>query len=102
MFDPYEMFSGGGVFVVHYSGFMGIKNQVSINDTYTINYQLIFEKCGLSQVVIIKGYHTYNGIFNASNFMEDLLKKKNILVLVGMAYHTKMVYKSKPSRQWLL
>ena len=28
---------------------------------------------------MIKGYHTYNWIFNASEFMEDLLKKqKNI------------------------
>ena len=32
-----------------------------------------------SQGVVIKGYHTDNGIFNASEFMEDILKKqKNI------------------------
>ena len=32
-----------------------------------------------NQGVAIKGYHTANGIFNASEFMEEILKKyKNI------------------------
>ena len=36
-----------------------------------------------SQGVVIKGYHTDNGIFNALKFMEDLLKKKQKIRFSG-------------------
>ena len=32
---------------------------------------------------MIKGYHTYNGIFNASEFMEELLKKQQKIRFSG-------------------
>ena len=73
------MFSGGCVFIDHASGCMSIKHQVAINSTENVKAKLIFEREAQSQGVVIKGYHTYNGIFNASEFMEELLKKqKNI------------------------
>ena len=64
------MFSGGYFFIDHSSGYVSIKHQVAINDTETINRKLNFERVAQSQVVAMKGYHTYNGIFNASEFIE--------------------------------
>ena len=35
------------------------------------------------QVVVIKGYHTANGIFNSSEFMEELFKKQQKIRFSG-------------------
>ena len=69
------MFSGGCVFIDHASGYVSIKHQVAINATKTVKAKLTFERGAQSQGVVIKGYHTDNGVFNASEFMEELLKK---------------------------
>ena len=70
------MLSGGCVFIDHASGYVSIKNQVAINATETVQAKLTFEREAQSQGVVIKGYHTDNGIFNSLEFMEDLLKKQ--------------------------
>ena len=49
---------------------MSINHQVSINSTETGKAKLTFERGGQSQAVVIKGYHTENLIFNASEFIE--------------------------------
>ena len=49
---------------------------MTINATKTSKAKLTFEIEDQSQGVVIKGYHTDNGILNASDFMEDLLKKQ--------------------------
>ena len=54
---------------------MSIKHQVDINATETVKAKLNFEGESHRQGVVIKGYHTDNGIFNASEFMEELLRK---------------------------
>ena len=54
---------------------MIIKHQVDIKATETVKEKLTFEREAQLQGVVVKGYHTYNGIFNASEFMEELLKK---------------------------
>ena len=60
------MFSGGCVFIDRASGYVIIKHQVAINATENVKAKLTFEKKAQSQVVVIKGYHSNNGIFNAS------------------------------------
>ena len=77
------MFSGGCVFIDHASGYVSIKNQVAINATETVKTKLTFESEAQSQAVLIKGYHTDNGIFNASYFMEDLLNKQQKIRFSG-------------------
>ena len=77
------MFSGGCVFIEHASGYVSIKHQVAINDTETVKAKLIFERGSQIQGVVIKGYHTDNGIFNASEFMKGLLKKKQKIRFSG-------------------
>ena len=65
--DQYKMFSGGCVFIDHSSVYVIIKHQVDINTTENFKSRLTFEREAQSQGVVIKGYPTYNGIFNASD-----------------------------------
>ena len=62
---------------------MRIKHQVDINATETVKEKLTFDREAQSQGVVIKGYHTNNGIFNASEFMEELLKKQQKIRFSG-------------------
>ena len=73
--SPSEMFSCGYVLVYHDYFFLSIKHQVDINDTETVKKKITFERGYQSQVVVIKVYHTYNGLFNASYFMQQLFEK---------------------------
>ena len=77
------MLSGGCVFIDHASGYVSIKHQVAINATETVNAKLSFEREAQCQGVVIKGYHTDNGIFNASDFMEERLKKQKKIRFSG-------------------
>ena len=45
--------------------------------------KLTFEREAQSQGVVIKGYHTDNGIFNSTEFMEELLKKQQKIRFSG-------------------
>ena len=73
---PYDIFWGGFVFIDHASGYVRIKHQVAINSTETVKEKLTFEMEDQSRGVAIKGYHTDNGIFNASEFTWEMLKKQ--------------------------
>ena len=53
---------------------MSIKNQVAVNVNEIFKAGLTFEREAHSQGEVVKGYHTDNGIFNSSEFMEDLLR----------------------------
>ena len=64
--DPSDMLSGGCVFIDHASVYVKIKNQVDINATETVKAKRTFEREAQSQGVVIRGYHTANGILNAS------------------------------------
>ena len=73
--DPYDMFSGGCVFIYHVIRYVRTKHQVDINATKTVKAKLTFEREVQIQGVVIRGYNTDNEIFNVSEFMDDLLKK---------------------------
>ena len=77
------MFSGGCVFIDHASIYVSIKLQVAINATENVKAKLIFEREAQSQGVVIKGYHTDNGILNSSEFMEELFKKQQKIWFSG-------------------
>ena len=62
---------------------MRIKHQVAINATETVKAKLTFEREAQSQGMVIKEYHTDNGIFNASEFMEEMLKKQQQIRFSG-------------------
>ena len=56
---------------------------MDINDTETVKAKLKFERDDQIQGVVIKGYHTDNGILNESEFMEDLLKNQQNIKFSG-------------------
>ena len=64
--DPSDMFSGGCVSIDHISGYVIINHQVDMNAAETVKAKLTFERKAQSRGVVIKGYRTGNGIFNAS------------------------------------
>ena len=63
--DQSDMFSGGCVFIDHASGYLRIKHQLAINATGTVQEKLTFDSEAQSHGVVIKGYHTDNGILNS-------------------------------------
>ena len=73
--DPSDMYSGGCVLIDHAGDYTSIKHQVAINETETFNEKLTFEREDKNQGAMINVYHTDNGIFNTSKFMEELLNK---------------------------
>ena len=77
------MYSGGCVLIYHYSGYMIIKHRVAINATETVKSELTFEREDKIQEVMINVYHTENGIFNTSKFMEELLNNQKKIFLSG-------------------
>ena len=81
--DQSDMFSGGCVFINQASGYVSIKQEVAINATETVKAKLTFDREVQSQRLVIKGYHTDNGIFNSSEFMEELLKNQQKIRFSG-------------------
>ena len=77
------MFSGGCILIDHSSEYVIIKHQVDINATETVKAKLTFDRDDKSQGVVIKGYHTDNGIFNSSEFMEELLNNQQKIRFIG-------------------
>ena len=77
------MFSGGCVFIDYTSVYVIINYQVDINATETVKAKLAFERDYQNQWVVIKVYHTDNGIFNDSEFMEELLNKEQKIRFSG-------------------
>ena len=59
------MFSRRCVFIDYVSGYVSIEHQVAVNATETVKAKLTFEREAQIQGVVIKGYHTDNGIFNS-------------------------------------
>ena len=70
-------------FFNHASGYVRIKHQVDINATETVKAKLTFDREIQSRGVVIKGYHTDNGISNSSDFMEEPLKKHQQIKFSG-------------------
>ena len=55
---------------------MSIKHQVDINATETVKANLTFDREDKIQGVMINVYHTDNGIFNTSKFIEEMMKNQ--------------------------
>ena len=81
--DQSDMFSGGCVFIDHASGYVSINHQVAINATETVKAKLTFMRDAQIQGVVIKGYNTDNGIFNYSEFMEELMENQQNIRFIG-------------------
>ena len=88
------MFSGGCVSFDHASGFMSIKQQVAMNATEYTKAKITIEREDQSQILFIKEFHTGNGVFNALDFMEELLKNQQNIGFggAGASYQNGALY----------
>ena len=77
------MFSVRCVFIDNFSGYVNTKHKVAINTTKTVKQKINFDREYQSHGLVIKGYYTDNGIFNASEFMEDLLNNQQKIRFSG-------------------
>ena len=83
-----DMLSGGFVLIDHANSYVVINHQVAIKATETVKAKVTLEREAQIQVVAIKIDLTDNGIFDASEFMEDLLKnQQNIRFSGAVASH---------------
>ena len=80
---PSDIFSIVCVCINHASAYVRIKHQIAINDTETVKAKLTFYREAQSQGVFVKLFHTDNGIFNVSDFMEGMLKKQQKISFSG-------------------
>ena len=62
---------------------MRIKYQVDISVTEFFKAKITFDREAQSQGVVINGYHTDNIIFNASEFMNYMLKNQQNIRFSG-------------------
>ena len=81
--DQSDMYSRGCVLIEHISGYMSIKHQVAIHTTETVKEKITLERKDKSQGVMINVYHTENGIFNSSKFIEEMLKRQKKIKFSG-------------------
>ena len=99
--DPSDIYSRGCVLIDHASGYMRIKHHVYINTTETLKAKLTFDKKDKSQGVFINVYHTNNGIFNTSKFMEDLLKKNHNIRFSGSSISHQNGAAERAIKKWV-
>ena len=85
-------------FINHTISYVRIKQQGAINANETVKTKLTFEIKSQSQGVVIKGYHTDDEIFDASEFMEELLKKQQKIRFSGSGASHQMGQQSIQSR----
>ena len=64
------MYSGGFIFSDHSNIHIYVFHQVSFYTVETIIARIVFERDPHKYGIEVKTYHTYNGIFNAGEFMK--------------------------------
>jgi hypothetical protein len=62
-----NMYTGGCIFVDHASGYIYIHFQVLQNSTETIEGKMKFERHLFNNGIVVRNYHTDNGIFNSKD-----------------------------------
>lgn len=66
-----ERFCGGTIYVDHASGYVFVRNQVSLRGSDTLKGKHAFEQFASDVGVDIRKYHGDNGIFKASDWIND-------------------------------
>jgi hypothetical protein len=82
--DKSDMFHGGAIFVDHASGYVALRHQVSLSTTDTIKAKVDFERFAYHDGVYIQQYHTDNGVFNAKDFLKELIDSQQQVRFSGV------------------
>ena len=67
-----DKYNGGTLFVDHYSGYVFIKNQISMGTGETLTAKHEFERFGSLNGITVKAYHSDNDPFMSKEFQADL------------------------------
>ena len=78
-----DMYCGGCIFVDHASGYIETCHQVSLSAADTVKSKIRFERKASQEGVIIQSYHSDNGIFNSTDFMEHLNTRNQTIRFSG-------------------
>ncbi len=79
-----DMYCGGCIFVDHSSGYIKTEHQVSLSAIDTVKGKLKYERHLAELGVRVKNYHTDNGVFTSSYFMQCLLDKQQNIRFAGV------------------
>jgi GAG-pre-integrase domain len=85
--DKKDKYNGGTIFVDHASGFIFVRNQVSLRSGETIISKKCFETLASSFGVTVKGYYADNVPFNSAEFKVELTSKGQTIDLSGVGAH---------------
>ena len=80
-------YTGGTLYVDHASGFIYIKNQVSLRSGETIQGKLEFERMAAQYGVYISAYHADNHPFGSAEFQEQLKLQGQTITFSGVGAH---------------
>ena len=78
-----DMYCGGCIFVDHASGYIETCHQVSLSAADTVKSKIRFERKASQEGVTIQSYHSDNGIFNSTDFMEHLNARNQTIRFSG-------------------
>jgi hypothetical protein len=82
--DKSDMFHGGAIFIDHASGYVALRHQVSLSTTDTIKAKVNFERFAYHEGVYIQQNHTDNGVFNAKEFLKELIESQQQVCFSGV------------------
>ena len=82
-----DMLCGGTIFVDIASGRVKTFHQVSLAALDTIRSKIIYERDALHNGVMIRTYHTDNGVFTAKTFVQELDNKAQDMKICGVGAH---------------
>jgi hypothetical protein len=92
--------TGGCIFVDHASGYIFINFQVLQNSTETIEGKMKFERHLFNNGIVVRNYHTDNGIFNSKDFINELIIIHNKLNFQDLVPIIKMGWLKEPLEQF--
>ena len=84
----------------HASGYIETCHQVSLSAADTVKSKVKFERKASQEGVTIQSYHSDNGIFNSTDFMEHLNARNQKIDSVVLEQLIKMVLQKEQLRPW--
>ena len=82
-----SMLCGGTIFVDVASGRVKTFHQVSLASLDTIRSKIVYERDALHNGVMIRTYHTDNGVFTTKSFVQELDSKEQNAKICGVGAH---------------
>lgn len=79
-----DEYHGGAIIVDHISSYIDIRHQVTLGTADTIRSKHAYEQDAYEVWVVIKMFRTDNGVFCSKDFIEEIFKISQQIVLSGV------------------